>query len=72
MDPCVFYHLSAVLLLFVDDVILGAKDNQTVSNIIQLLQDNVDVEDQGDLCDYLGVHVTPIPGLAACDSHNRT
>ena len=62
MDPCVFYHLSAVLLLFVDDVILGAKDNQTVSNIIQLLQDNVDVEDQGDLCDYLGVHVTPIPG----------
>ena len=33
-----------------------------MSNIIQLLQDNVDVEDQGDLCDYLGVHVTPIPG----------
>ena len=63
VDPCVFYYRTdALLLLFVDDVILGARTQEICNDVIHLLQDNVDVDDQGDLCDYLGVHVTPIPG----------
>lgn len=64
VDPCVFYyHTDAVLLLFVDNVILGACTRSgTYSDVIQLLQDNVDVNDQDDLCNYLGVHVTPVSG----------
>jgi len=52
----------AILLLFVDDVILGGATQQVVDDIVELLKDNVDVDDQGDLCDYLGVHIDTIDG----------
>ena len=62
IDPCVFYYKEAILLIFVDDVILGGVNQQVIDDVMELLKDNVDVDDQGDLCDYLGVHIEPING----------
>ena len=62
IDPCVFYYPDAILLIFVDDVILGASSQQVIDDVLELLKDNVDVDDQGDLCDYLGVHIQSVQG----------
>ena len=56
VDPCVFYLHECILLIYVDDVIIAAPTDEKLDEIIELIKDNVDVEDQGDICDYVGVN----------------
>ena len=57
VDPCVFYYKQCVLLLYVDDVIIGGPTDKDLADVIETIKDNVDIEDQGDITDYVGVNV---------------
>lgn len=51
-----FYLHECILLIYVDDVIIAAPTDEKLDEIIEIIKDNVDVEDQGDICDYVGVN----------------
>jgi hypothetical protein len=58
IDPCVFYYKKCVLLLYVDDVIIGGPTSTDLDDLVQVIKDNVDLEDQGEIEDYIGVNVS--------------
>ena len=57
IDPCVFYYKKCVLVLYVDDVIVGGPTDDDLDNLVEAIKDNVDIEDQGNIADYIGVNV---------------
>ena len=56
-DPCIFFYKQVVLMMYVDDFIIGGPTDQAIDDAIELIKDNADVEDKGDISDYVGVHV---------------
>jgi hypothetical protein len=57
VDECLFYYKRCVMMVYVDDTILCGPTTEEVDEVVSLLSDLFDVEDQGDLNDYLGVKV---------------
>ena len=57
IDPCVFYYKKCVLLLYVDGVIVGGPMDDDLDDLVEAIKDNVDIDDQGDIADYVGVNV---------------
>ena len=55
IDPCVFYYMHVMLLMYVDDFILIGPTNELIDEAILTMQDNADVEDKRDVCQYVGV-----------------
>ena len=43
--------------MYVDDFLLIGPNDEAIDDAIEMMQDNADVEDKGDLCQYVGVHV---------------
>jgi hypothetical protein len=59
VDECVFYRNTTVILVYTDDcIIIDTKSKDNIDMLIDELQSNFNVEDEGDLEDYLGVRVT--------------
>ena len=58
VDECVFYFKRSVFLVYTDDTILLRADRKELEQIFKMLQMAFDVQDKGDLCDYLGIHIT--------------
>ena len=56
IDPCVFFYKNIVLLMYVDDFIIAGPNQGEIDDAIELIKDNADVEDKGDMCQYVGVH----------------
>ena len=56
-DPCVFYHKDCVLLIYVDDTIVCGRTDQAIADVVTIMKSLFDVDDQGDLADYLGVKI---------------
>jgi hypothetical protein len=56
-DECVFYYGKTIFLVYTDDTILVGPDEGEIEKIVRTLSKNFKVEDQGDLSDYLGVHI---------------
>jgi hypothetical protein len=58
IDPCLYYKGQVVFLVYVDDGIFLSPSKKAIDKAIQELREaDFDVEDQGDICDYLGVRV---------------
>ena len=58
VDECVFYRGKVIFLVYVDDGIFISPDQEGINKAIMDLQSrNFDIEDQGQLTDYLGVNV---------------
>ena len=58
VDPCLSYRDGVLFGVFVDDGIFAAPTSQSIDKAIQDLKDEgFDIEDQGDLSDYLGVNI---------------
>ena len=58
VDPCLFSSKDTIVLVYVDDVILVSKSEQSILDLINLLQEgkeNFDFTDKGDIKNYLGV-----------------
>ena len=56
IDPGVLFYRKCFLLIYLDDVIIGASTDEELNDLIEIIKDNVNVEDQGNICDYVGVH----------------
>lgn len=56
IDPCVFFYKKVILLMFVDDFIIAGQDDAAIDEAVELIKDNTDVEDKGEISDYVGVH----------------
>jgi hypothetical protein len=61
VDECLFYYKRCVMLVYVDDTILCGPSKAEVDAVVDVLATHFDVEDQGDLNDYLGVKVEHLP-----------
>ena len=44
-DPCIFFYKRIVLMMYVDDFIIGGPTNQSIDKAIELIKDNADVEE---------------------------
>ena len=57
VDKCLFYYKRCMMMVYVDNTILCGPTQDKVDDIVSILGELFDVEDQGDLNDYLGVKV---------------
>ena len=58
IDPCIFFYKNTVILLmYVDDFVIGGATDADIDEALDIMQDNADVKDKGDINDYVGVHV---------------
>jgi len=57
VDECLFYFKQCVMMVYVDDTIISGPNKKEVNEVISLLGQLFDVDDQGDLNDFLGVKV---------------
>ena len=63
VDPCMFYRDSVIFVVYVDDgIFLGPNSNDIDKAIAELKAEGFDIEDQGDIADYLGVNVERVDG----------
>jgi hypothetical protein len=58
----VFYRSRTIFVVYVDDgIFAGSPDNKEIDGAIKdLRKAGFNVEDKGDIKDYLGVHVTKL------------
>ena len=57
-DECVFYKGQCMYVLYTDDSILAGPDEEELNNIIKEIEAaKLGVTDEGDLSDFLGVHI---------------
>jgi Reverse transcriptase (RNA-dependent DNA polymerase) len=56
-DECVFYQGTTTFMVYVDDGILTDPDRKNIESALLDLHSKFEVQDEGDLCDYLGVKV---------------
>jgi hypothetical protein len=58
VDECVYYRNASILLCYVDDMILIDPSDKEIDKIIQQLRDlNFDVQDEGQIEDFLGIRI---------------
>jgi hypothetical protein len=59
IDPCIYYRGNLVFLVYVNDGIFLSPSSKAIDKAIKELREaKYDIEDQGNICDYLGVKVT--------------
>jgi hypothetical protein len=59
VDECVFYRGQTIFVVYVDDgIFAGPNEDEINSAINDLREANFDIEDKGDITDYLGVRVS--------------
>jgi hypothetical protein len=61
VDECVFFRGTVIFIVYVDDGIFASPDKQAVDKAISEMQEHFDMDDQGDITDYLGVNVEKLP-----------
>jgi histone deacetylase 1/2 len=62
LDPCLFYRGNVIFLVYVDDGLFFSPDKTAIDQAFaDLVAAKFDIEDQGDISDYLGVKVTHLP-----------
>lgn len=61
-DECLYYRGSLLFVVYVDDGILASKNKEEIEQAIKDIRaTGCDIDDQGDLKDYLGVNVEKLP-----------
>jgi hypothetical protein len=60
-DECVFFQGTTIFMVHVDDGILIDPDNSQIDKTMTDLQSKFEVQDEGDLSDYLGVKIQKHP-----------
>jgi hypothetical protein len=59
VDECVFYRGKTIFVVYVDDGIFASPNEEEIDKAINDLREaNFDIEDKGDITDYLGVRVS--------------
>ena len=58
VDPCLFYRGKVVLVIYVDDCIIFTPEKSQADNLVEELDKKFSIEDEGDVTNYLGTHIT--------------
>jgi hypothetical protein len=58
IDPCLFIHKDIILIVYVDDCILFAKENTTLDSFVTSLQNEFNLTCDGDVGTFLGIQFT--------------
>ena len=61
IDECLYFRKNNIFMVYVDDGILAGPSADEIDEVIQLIGERYNITDEGDLTDYLGVHVTHLP-----------
>ena len=57
-DECVFYREKTTYVLYIDDSILSGPDQEVIEKVIKdLKKANLEVRDEGNIEDFLGVNI---------------
>jgi hypothetical protein len=60
-DECVFYRGNVIYLLYTDDSILAGPDEDELNDVVEDIKAaGLDVTDEGDIEDFLGVNIEKI------------
>jgi hypothetical protein len=63
VDECVFYRDGVIFMVYVDDGIFFCLNMGKIDQaILQLRAAGYDIEDMGDINDYLGINFESLPG----------
>ena len=58
IDECLYYRGSLLFVIYIDDGILASSNKEEIEKAIEDIRSTgCEIDDQGDLCDYLGVNV---------------
>ena len=60
IDKCVFYCKSTTILQYIDDLIIFNKDDNNIKRAINDLKERFDLEDMGNVTNFLGVKVEKV------------
>ena len=58
VDPCLFYRGKVALVIYVDDCIIFTPEKVQADNLVEELDKKFSIEDEGDVTNYLGIHIT--------------
>ena len=58
IDECMFVKDNTILLVYVDDAIVTGPSKEEIEEIYDQLDSKFDISYEGDITDYLGVHIT--------------
>ena len=61
IDGCVYTRGSMMFMVYVDDGILIGKTSSDIDKVIKQLSKHYDITDEGQIEDYLGIHVEHLP-----------
>jgi hypothetical protein len=56
-DECVFFHGTTIFIVYTDDTILLGPNKEEMDNLVKKLSKTFNIEDQGELSDYLGIKI---------------
>ena len=57
VDPCLFIKGKVILVLYVDDAAIFSPDKSAIDSVIASLKEDFVLTDEGELKDYIGVHI---------------
>jgi hypothetical protein len=60
-DECVFYYGKTIFIVYTDDTILLGPDKDEIDALVKKLGKTFNIEDQGELSDYLGIKIERKP-----------
>ena len=64
-DPCLLFRHDMIIIVYVDDVGVGAQREQLIGDLVNhLLKKGFDLEREGTFQDYLGMSFNPLPNGA--------
>ncbi len=58
VDPCLFYRKGVILIIYVDDCIIFTPKKSEADALVNELDREFNIEDEGDVTNYLGIHIT--------------
>jgi hypothetical protein len=61
VDECVFFRGTVIFMVYTDDGIFALPDSKEVDKAISEMKTLFNIDDQGDLKDYLSVNVEKLP-----------
>jgi hypothetical protein len=60
-DPCLYLRKDYIMVVYTDDCLIFAPENDTINTLVASLSELYKLEDQGDVHDYLGLRIEKDP-----------
>ena len=57
IDPCLFIRTDCIVIVYVDDTLIFAKDNNTIQSVIDSLSQDFELTDEGTMENFLGCNI---------------